>query len=66
MVTLEEAKDAPHLLAAAGTEGRLLIDREGRWVKLRAEAEMQVRRDHEQHKRRIEKALAGIDRMLAD
>jgi len=66
VVTLEDAATAPHLLAEASTEGRVLVDREGRWQVLRAEADTLRRRARRNDKHRIEKALAGIDRMLAD
>jgi predicted nucleotidyltransferase len=65
ILTLDDAEAAPHILASASTEGRVLVDREGRWAQLRAEADTQARRAQRQYRRRKERALAGIDRMLA-
>lgn len=65
VVTIEDAATAPHLLAEASTEGRVLVDRDSRWPVLQAEADTLRRRARRNDKRRREKALAGIDRMLA-
>lgn len=65
ILTLDDAEAAPHILANASTEGRVLVDREGRWAQLRADADTQARRAQRQYRRRKERALAGIDRMLA-
>lgn len=66
VVTREDAESHPHLLADAARQGRVLVDREGRWPKLRAEAGALERRARRRDRRRTGAALAGIDRMLAD
>ena len=64
LLTFEEAGSNPLLLADASREGRVIIDREGRWPKFsskRSALERQARADYRSQKRR---ALAGIDRLL--
>lgn len=65
VITLEEASGSPRLLAQALGEGRVLVDREGRWAQLRAETVAVRRRAREGARRATRSALAGIDRMLA-
>lgn len=65
IVTLEEAKENPQLLAQAVSEGRVLVDREGRWAPLQNEADSLRRSAREEARRSKRRALAGIDRMLA-
>lgn len=64
ILTLEEAGENAQLLAQALEEGRILIDREGRWPELRDEAEALQRHAREGACRARRRALAGIDRML--
>jgi predicted nucleotidyltransferase len=66
VVPLGSAEAAPALLADAVADGRVLVDRDGRWSDLR-ERELTLRRSARRDDRRRRKAaLAGIDRMLAE
>lgn len=65
IVTLEEARENTQLLAQAVNEGRVLVDREGRWAPLQAEADSLSRSARAGARRAKGRALAGIDRMLA-
>lgn len=65
LLTLDDARGNPQLLAAALAEGRVLVDREGRWLQLRSEAGALQRRARESARRARRRALDGIDRMLA-
>jgi predicted nucleotidyltransferase len=66
ILTLDEAKENMRLLVQAVDEGRVLVDREGRWLPLRDEATGLRSRAEEGARREKQRALAGIDRMLAD
>jgi predicted nucleotidyltransferase len=64
ILTFEDARRNPLLLADAAREGRVIIDRGGRWPKFSSERsalERQARTDFSSQKRR---ALAGIERLL--
>lgn len=65
VLSVEEAKRNPALLADAVTEGRVLVDREHRWAELRNRGEGLMRQAKRQDRRRVREALAGIDRFLA-
>lgn len=65
IVTVEEAKESPQLLAQAISEGRVLVDREDRWAPLQNEADSLRRSAREEARRSKRRALTGIDRMLA-
>jgi predicted nucleotidyltransferase len=65
VLTLEEAMANTQLLAQALNEGRVIVDREGRWPGLRDEAGALRRRAREGSRRAKRRALEGIDRMLA-
>ncbi len=66
LVTLDEARGSEALLAQALSEGRVLVDREELWPQLRGEAEALGRRARRGARRRGRRAIAGIDRMLAE
>lgn len=66
VLTLDDARGSSPLLAQALVEGRVLVDREGRWPALCAEAGALQRRAREDTRRARRRALEGIDRMLAD
>lgn len=65
VLTLADARGNPQLLAQALGEGRVLVDREGYWSRLRAESGALRRRAREGARRARRRALDGIDRMLA-
>jgi predicted nucleotidyltransferase len=65
LVELHEAEHEPAFLARVVAEGRVLVDREGLWSGLHRR-EIVLRRDgSRQEARRLQTALAGIDRLLA-
>lgn len=65
VVRLQDAVDEPSFLAEVVAEGRVLVDREELWARLRRqEASLQRRARYEEF-RRAEAALTGIDRLLA-
>lgn len=65
VLTLDDAGENPQLLAQALGEGRVLVDREGRWPPLRSEAGKLQRRARESARESRRRALDGIDQMLA-
>lgn len=65
VLNLDDAEKNPQLLAQAVGEGRVLVDREGRWSPLRSEAGTLQRRARESARESRRRALDGIDRMLA-
>jgi len=65
IVTLDEARENLQLLAQAVGEGRVLVDREGRWRTLGNEADALRRSAQNEARRAKSRALAGIDRMVA-
>jgi predicted nucleotidyltransferase len=66
VLRLGDAEREPSFLADVVTEGRVLVDREKLWPKLRSREPALRRRERHQEVRRTEAALAGIDRLLAD
>lgn len=65
LVELRDAETDPAFLARILGEGRVLVDRDGRWQRLR-EAERQLSlRGSRREVARLRSALAGIDRLLA-
>lgn len=65
LTRLEDAEAEPALLAQIVAEGRVLADREGLWPSLRTREKQLRRRGARQDARRLERALARIDQMLA-
>ncbi len=65
LVRLSDAERDPAFLAAALADGRVLVDREQLWSRLR-EREASIRRHgREQERLRTRDALSGIDRVIA-
>jgi predicted nucleotidyltransferase len=65
VVALEDAEAEPAFLAQIVDDGRVLVDREDLWPRLqRREAALRRRGSHREA-RRLDSALAGIDRLLA-
>ena len=65
VVRLQDAMNDPLFLADLLAEGRVLVDREGLWPRLRRRAGALRRRGRQQEVERTRSALAGIDRLLA-
>jgi uncharacterized protein len=65
-ITLEDAGSNPVLLAAVLREGRPIVDREERWSELASEAAKVERRARGHLREGSRRALAGIDRLLAE
>lgn len=65
-LTVEDAEASPLLFAEALREGRVIIDREGRWAEMQPEAEKMARRARQHERARGRRALAGVDRLLAE
>jgi len=64
IVRLQDALREPSFLADVVAEGRVLVDRDERWTRLRRQEAALRRRGHQQEPQRAEAALSGIDRML--
>jgi uncharacterized protein len=65
IVELKDAEVEPSFLAQIVSDGRVLVDREDLWPRLhRREARLRSR-GHRHDARRLDSALAGIDRLLA-
>lgn len=65
VVRLEDAQAEPSFLADVVVDGRVLVDRQGLWSRLRGR-EASLRREARQaDARRTKAALEGIDRLLA-
>jgi predicted nucleotidyltransferase len=65
LVRLSDAERDPAFLAAALADGRVLVDREQLWPRLRRrEASIRLH-GRDQDRRRTRDALAGIDRVIA-
>ena len=64
VVRLQDAKDDPLFLADLLAEGRVLVDREELWPRLRRREAALRRRGRQQEVERTRSALAGIDRLL--
>lgn len=65
VVRLEDAEDDPTFLAMALEDGRVLVDREGMWPRLRRREAALRRRGHKADEERKRQALARADRFLA-
>jgi len=65
VVRLEDAQTEPSFLAEVVVDGRVLVDREGLWPRLRGRAASLRREVRRTDARRTHAALAGIDRALA-
>ena len=65
VVRLEDAESEPSFLAEVIADGRVLVDREGLWPRLRTREPTLRRVGRRRQARRTEAALAGIDRLLA-
>ena len=66
VVSIESAETVPALLSDAVTDGRVLVDRDGRWPDLRERRPDLQRSARRRDRSRRKAALAGIDRMLAE
>jgi predicted nucleotidyltransferase len=64
VVELNEAEAEPAFLAQIVADGRVLVDREGLWPRLRLREHGLRRRGSQMDARRTQTALAGIDRLL--
>ena len=65
VVELKDAEAEPSFLAQVVADGRVLVDRDGLWSALRERKGELRRRGGRLDLRRLDKALAGIDQMLA-
>ena len=65
VLRLQDAEAELSLLADVVADGRVLVDRDQVWSRLRRTLPSLQRRGHEQDARRTEAALASIDRLLA-
>ena len=65
VVELKDAETDPSFLAQALGDGRVLVDREGLWPRLRDREPGLRRRGSRRDAQRLHSALAGIDRLLA-
>jgi predicted nucleotidyltransferase len=65
IVELKGAETEPSFLAQIVSDGRVLVDRESLWPRLRAREHGLRRRGSRHDAQRVDKALAGIDRLLA-
>lgn len=65
VVELKDAEVEPSFLAQVLADGRVLVDRDDLWPALRAREAGLRRRGSRHDARRMDRALAGIDQMLA-
>jgi uncharacterized protein len=65
VVELEHAEANPSFLAQVLADGRVLVDREELWPRLRRREPGLRRRGSRQETQQLHRALAGIDRLLA-
>ena len=65
VIRFQDAQGDPLFLADVVTDGRVLVDREGRWPRLRGRERGLRRQGGKQEADRTKAALAGIDRLLA-
>jgi predicted nucleotidyltransferase len=65
IVRLEDAESEPSLLADLLAEGRVLVDREQRWARLRRREAVLRELGRLRDARSVDDALAGIDRLAA-
>lgn len=61
---LEDVEADPSMFATALADGRVLVDREGRWPRLQEQRSSVERNSARQQETRARAALAGIDRLL--
>ncbi|HVY77901.1 MAG TPA: nucleotidyltransferase domain-containing protein [Solirubrobacterales bacterium] len=66
VLTLEDARANPVLVAEAVAEGRTIVDREERWAQLSSEAGAVDRLARKHLRERSRRALAGIDRLAGE
>jgi predicted nucleotidyltransferase len=66
VLTVEDAEASPLLFAEALREGRVIVDREDRWAEMQSEVEKVARRARQHERARGRRALAGVDRLLAE
>ncbi len=64
VVRLEDAESEPSFLADVIADGRVLVDRERLWPRLRRREPILRRAASRRQAERTEAAFAGIDRML--
>ena len=64
VVRLEDGRSEPSFLADVVADGRVLVDREGLWSRLRSREASLRREGQRSDARRVRAALAGLDRML--
>jgi predicted nucleotidyltransferase len=65
VVELKDTEPEPSFLAQVVADGRVLVDREDLWPRLRGREDGLRRRGSQHDARRVDRALAGIDRLLA-
>ena len=65
VVRLEDAQSEPSFLADVIADGRVLVDREGLWPRLRSRETTLRRAGRKTQGHRTDAALVGIDRLLA-
>jgi predicted nucleotidyltransferase len=65
VVELKDAETEPSFLAQVLADGRVLVDREDRWPSLHGREAGLRRRGGRRDAQRLDRALAGIDRLLA-
>ncbi|MGN6256490.1 MAG: type VII toxin-antitoxin system MntA family adenylyltransferase antitoxin [Solirubrobacterales bacterium] len=66
VLLLEDAQANPQLLAEAAREGRVIVDREDHWPRFSGERKNFERRARRRYKAQMQRAFAGIDRLLAE
>ncbi len=64
LLDLTTAEANPDLLVNAIGEGRVIVDRDGRWPALKANEKDLTRRAEGERSAQVKSALAGIDRLL--
>lgn len=64
LIRLEDAQAEPSFLADVLTDGRVLVDREASWPRLRGRATELRRESQRSHSRRAQDALAAVDRLI--
>ena len=65
VIRLEDAESEPSFLADVIADGRVLVDRDGLWPRLRGREPSLRRASRQRQPERTDAALAGLDRMLA-
>jgi predicted nucleotidyltransferase len=65
LVVLDDAEREPSFVAQALTDGRVLVDRDGRWQALLSQKARLRERGSRLDAQRVSDALAGIDRLLS-